>query len=39
MGLFENMLSGNESLFLNPVALDFDYIPKFGRNNGAWKNN
>ena len=28
MGLFENMLSGNESLFLNPVALDFDYIPK-----------
>ena len=28
MGLFENMLSGNESLFLNEVVLDFDYIPK-----------
>lgn len=28
MGLFENMLSGGEGLFLNEMALDFDYIPK-----------
>ena len=28
MGLFDNMLKDNESLFLNTVALDYDYIPK-----------
>lgn len=28
MGLFDNILKGNESLFLDEIALDFDYIPK-----------
>lgn len=28
MGLFDNLLSGGESVFLNEVALDFDYVPK-----------
>ncbi|QQG39046.1 MAG: AAA family ATPase [Candidatus Woesearchaeota archaeon] len=28
MSLFKNMLSSGESLFLNPIALDYDYIPK-----------
>ena len=28
MGLFGNMLSGEESLFRDPVALDYDYMPK-----------
>lgn len=28
MGVFEDMLKGGESLFKNPVALDFDYQPK-----------
>ncbi len=28
MGLFDNMLKDNESLFLDTVALDYDYIPK-----------
>jgi cell division control protein 6 len=28
MGIFKGMLSGNESLFKNPIALDYDYLPK-----------
>ena len=28
MGLFEGILKGGESLFLDPIALDFDYQPK-----------
>lgn len=28
MGMFNNMLKNNESLFLNPIALDYDYQPK-----------
>ena len=28
MGLFENMLSSNESIFADTIALDFDYQPK-----------
>ena len=28
MSLFNNMLKDNESLFLNPEVLDFDYQPK-----------
>ncbi|HLD18652.1 MAG TPA: AAA family ATPase [Candidatus Nanoarchaeia archaeon] len=28
MGVFKDMLGAGESLFLNPVALDFDYHPK-----------
>lgn len=28
MGIFDNMLKGDESLFLNEIALDFDYLPK-----------
>ena len=28
MGLFEGMLKGDESLFLDAMALDFDYQPK-----------
>ena len=28
MGVFDQMLSGDESLFKNPVALDFDFMPK-----------
>lgn len=28
MGVFDGMLKGDESLFKNPVALDFDYQPK-----------
>ena len=28
MSLFKNMLSSGESLFLNPIALDYDYMPK-----------
>jgi cell division control protein 6 len=28
MGLFEGMLKGDESLFLESIALDFDYQPK-----------
>ncbi len=28
MGVFDDMLKGGESLFKNPVALDFDYQPK-----------
>jgi len=28
MGVFDNILSGNESLFINEIALDFDYLPK-----------
>jgi len=29
MGLFENILKDGESLFLEPMALDFDYQPHF----------
>ncbi len=28
MGLFDNMLKDSESLFLNPDALDLDFVPK-----------
>lgn len=28
MGLFNDMLKSNESIFLNPIALDYDYQPK-----------
>ncbi len=28
MSLFDNMLKDNESLFMDPVALDYDYLPK-----------
>ncbi|MCM2326064.1 MAG: AAA family ATPase, partial [Candidatus Woesearchaeota archaeon] len=28
MGLFEGMLKNNESLFMDPVVLDYDYLPK-----------
>ncbi|MFH1505636.1 MAG: AAA family ATPase [archaeon] len=28
MGVFDNILHGDQSLFKNDVALDFDYIPK-----------
>ncbi len=28
MGLFDDMLGSGESLFRNPVALDYDYLPK-----------
>ncbi|MBN2881852.1 AAA family ATPase [Candidatus Woesearchaeota archaeon] len=28
MGLFKDILSSDETLFKNPVALDYDYIPK-----------
>ena len=28
MSLFKNMLNANESLFINPIFLDFDSIPK-----------
>ena len=28
MGVFKDMLGAGESLFLNSVALDFDYHPK-----------
>ncbi len=28
MSMFDNMLSSDETLFKNPVALEFDYIPK-----------
>ena len=28
MGVFDDMLKDGESLFKNPVALSFDYIPK-----------
>ncbi|MEA3429740.1 MAG: AAA family ATPase [Nanoarchaeota archaeon] len=28
MSLFKDILSSNESLFINPVALDYDYQPK-----------
>ena len=28
MNLFKNMLSAEESLFVNEIALDFDYLPK-----------
>jgi len=28
MGLFENMLQGNETIFADTIALDFDYQPK-----------
>jgi cell division control protein 6 len=28
MGVFDDMLKGDESLFKNPIALDFDYQPK-----------
>jgi Cdc6-like AAA superfamily ATPase len=27
-GLFDNILHDNESLFLDEIALDYDYIPK-----------
>jgi len=27
MGIFKDILSGNESLFVDEIALDFDYIP------------
>ena len=36
MGIFDNALRDEESLFLNPVALDFEFIPpivKFRENN------
>ncbi len=35
MGVFENMLGSGESLFKDPVALDYDYMPKLirGRTN------
>ena len=28
MSLFKGMLGSEESLFLNPVALDYDFMPK-----------
>ncbi len=28
MGLFDEMLKSNETLFKNPIALDYDFIPK-----------
>ncbi|MBT6995260.1 AAA family ATPase [Candidatus Woesearchaeota archaeon] len=28
MGLFDNILHDNESLFLDEIALDYDYVPK-----------
>ncbi len=28
MGIFKDMLKSNETLFKNPIALDYDYIPK-----------
>lgn len=28
MGLFDEILKGNESLFINEIALDYDYVPK-----------
>lgn len=28
MGMFDDMLKADESLFKNPVALDYDYLPK-----------
>ena len=28
MGIFDNVLKDNESVFRDPVALDYDYIPK-----------
>jgi len=28
MGLFDDMLGSDESIFLDPVALDYDYLPK-----------
>ena len=28
MGMFKNMLGSEESLFLDPVPLDYDYVPK-----------
>ena len=28
MGLFDNMLKDNETLFKNPIALDYDFVPK-----------
>ncbi|MBD3260036.1 AAA family ATPase [Candidatus Woesearchaeota archaeon] len=28
MGLFDNMLKDNESLFMNEIALDYDFMPK-----------
>jgi cell division control protein 6 len=28
MALFNDMLRNNESLFMDPVALDYDYLPK-----------
>lgn len=31
MGVFENMLGAGESLFKDPVALDYDYMPKLIR--------
>ena len=34
MGLFEGMLKGDESLFLEPMALDFDYQPKLVPHRG-----
>ena len=28
MGLFDDVLAGNQTLFRNPVALEYDYMPK-----------
>jgi cell division control protein 6 len=28
MGLFTNVLKDNESVFMDPIALDYDYVPK-----------
>ncbi len=28
MGVFDEILHGDESLFINPIALDFDFMPK-----------
>ena len=28
MGVFDSMLRGDQSLFMDPIALDYDYIPK-----------
>ncbi len=28
MGLFDDILQGNESLFVDEIALDYDYVPK-----------
>ena len=39
MGLFNNILKGDESLFTNEIALDFDYIPeiiKFRENEQSY---